>query len=248
MTPELFKCLTEERSIFRIFDSSQAIGDFEAFHSPRREAIAHWNLTYPAKANKPNPTPDELSALLKFYQTLDIEGYLATTDRRTRDIAAEECEYFRLEGAPRVDRDVKVENYRHRPEDLRLFASVIQGCFILSDESKDAFLTKMEKLREHDGSRFYVIESKEGRIIGCANTIRTESGADFLFNVGALPDFNDLTYFDSIVAYVATRSTRPLYTYHRSPVMRNNVLRSTGFTPIGVLYCVPLKSLVNDTE
>ncbi|MCM2282712.1 MAG: hypothetical protein NDI61_12790 [Bdellovibrionaceae bacterium] len=248
MNPGLFQCLTEERSIFRIFDASRTMGDYEAFHSPRHESIAHWNLAYPAQPTKLKPSSDEVVDLLEHYAQQDLEGHVIMTDPHMSSRAAEECEYFRLDGPVRKRWGSQAETLRHRPEDLHLFASIIQACFILSDSSKTAFLAKMEKLRAHEGSHFYVLENQQSQIIGCANTIRTSSGADFLFNIGTRPEFNDLSYFDAILTYIAQRSSRPLYTYHRSSLMRNQVLRPAGFAPLGVVYCVPLLSLMKEKE
>lgn len=187
------------------------------------------------------PTASELRLLIEHYRELGVQGHLVVTEPGTSHSAAEESGYFALFGDIANDPTLAVQQISHRPENLSEFASVIQRCFSLSDQAIEYFRSKMIVLSEQKNSRFYVVAMKS-EVVGCVSTFQTSDGSDFLFNWATLPHAERQGVGKSILAYAASKSSRPLYTYSHNPQARQ-IFERLGFEFLGSVYCVPLNKL-----
>lgn len=157
MNVELFACLKQERSIFEVFSSSMRIGKFDVYHSPSLEEIAHWNLVYPTDISTLAPDAPDFDEIKRHYEKIGVSGNLASTARKYREAAAEESEYFVLDGSPRLESSWEVNTFTHRENTLSEFCSLIQRCFSLSDDTISYFEKKMALLSVRPGDRKSVV-------------------------------------------------------------------------------------------
>jgi len=239
ISKDFFQCLDQERSIFRDFSSYSNIGDFQVFCSPGLSEIPHWNLAYPLVFSKHLPTEGELHNLKEYFHAKQLTGHLALSDKALAGAAAEESEYFAIQGLPNLDKDSRVGQMTHIESELEQFCDLIKISFSLSDETISYFKNKMAMLQKRPGTKFFIIKLQD-KIVGGCSVFVTDNGASFMFNVATHPDVQGGGMAKEIIAYASKMSPKPLYTYSHNPIMRESILPRLGFTSLGTLWCVPL--------
>lgn len=242
MTEDFFTCLSEERSIFRNFNSYSDLGDFQVFHSPGSDEIPHWNLAYPINLQKLIPNSQDLAKLKSYFKGKNLSGHLAVIDQRFASKFSEESEYFAINSSPIIEPDSKVNLMTHVESELDQFCDLIQISFSLEDRTVSYFRKKMAMLQNRPGTKFYIMKLN-AQIVGGCSVFTTDNCSSFMFNVATHPSMQGGGIAKEIIAYAAKMSIRPLYTYSHNPIMRESILPNLGFSAIGTLWCVPLHAV-----
>ena len=238
----LFNALSQERSIFRSFNSFERIGNFEIFSSPGLDEIPHWNLAYPTISSVSLPPSQDFEKINSYYDDLSVQGHLLVQDSIFSGFATEESEYFQLNDSAIVSDRRFYKEMSHTDSDLDHFCELIQNSFSLQKKTTEYFRSKMELLRFRTDSKFFVVKIGKDIVGGCS-TFRADNGSTFMFNVATLPKMQNRGIARDIIAYAALKSSKPFYTYSHNTVMRKTILPNLGFTPIGTIWCVPLQKI-----
>ena len=246
----LQKIINEEISIFKIFTEYLELSENAiAFAVPDSEQIMHWNCVYSKVANH-KFSKNELDKAQSFYSSLGVKGHLMLIDKKWKKSSLESEEYFYIinNETKSIYHSTDLSEFVPKcTQDLMSFCKILKSAFNLDDKTTLCFYNKMKVFSEHDGNKFWIVY-KNNTPCGCASTFLTQSGHNFLFNVGVMPKYQGQNIGSQMVRSVVSMSDLPLYTYSYNSLMQNKILPDSGFKSAGWVYKLLLDTYVSNLE
>jgi len=228
--PDLLRILAEETTIFRQFNnyldlSPRAV----AFAAPNEDDIPHWNSVYPLTEFS-RLSDAECAAAAQFYSDKGVTGHVIVPLPEWSEEPGEVEDYFFWGGAASTPPQRQVVS--SLSPDLSSFSRIVQQSFDMADSTREYFQAKMEVLGARAGSRFW-IAWRNGAPVGCASTFVTDGGANYLFNVGVVPEARRQGVASDVILSVCEQVAGDIYTYTPTEAMAEQILPAAGFVHAG---------------
>jgi len=199
--------------------------------------VPHWNAVYPVQSTY-QFTCNEIKEAEAFYKQHGQQGHLLLTGQQWKNHSVVEEEYFYLDA--QLESQNSQQLFNIQPTDnIERFCDIVQTAFEFDAITHALFLKKMTLYSTNENNIFWLL-SHEGSECGCITSFQTVSGAQFLFNFGVLPEYQQRGLGTSILKKVLTSIDLPIYIYSPNMAMRTKTLPKVGFISAGMVYTVPL--------